>query len=67
MVRLNAPVNEMAARKMRFSRFGVNIQGDTLRGETWGEQIDAARHGPASEIRVASEEGRWVAQCVVDV
>ena len=72
---LNALVYEMAMRRMLFSRFSVRIDGDTLTGEAWGEPIEMARHHPATEIkgatfteiRIAKEDGRWVAQCVVDV
>jgi tRNA nucleotidyltransferase (CCA-adding enzyme) len=73
---LNALVYEMATRKMLFSRFTVRIEGHRLRGEAWGEPVDVARHSPATEIKGATytelhvakrEDGRWVAQCVVDV
>lgn len=72
---LNALVYEMATRKMLFSRFSVRIENDTLQGKAWGEQVDATRHGPGAEIKgatlteikVAKEDRRWVAQCVVDV
>lgn len=72
---LNALVFEMATRRMLFSRFAVRITGDRLEGEAWGEPVDAARHGPAVEVkgatytalRVAEEDGAWTAQCVVDV
>jgi len=73
---LNALIYEMATRKMLFSRFTVRIEGEKLAGEAWGEPIDIARHKPGVEIkgatytalRVAQEaDGRWLAQCVVDV
>lgn len=72
---LNALVYEMATRKMLFHRFTVRIEDDTLQGEAWGEQVDAARHTPGAEIKgatlteikVAKEDRHWVAQCVVDV
>lgn len=73
---LNALVYEMATRGMLFSRFAVRIEGSRLEGEAWGEPVDLARHEVGVEIkgatytalRVAQEEdGRWVAQCVVDV
>lgn len=50
--------------------------GLRLAGEAWGEPVDTARHHPAVEVkgatytglRVAHEaDGRWLAQCVVDV
>jgi len=73
---LNALIYEMATRKMLFSRFSVHIDGEELTGTAWGEPIDIARHKPGVEIkgvtytalRVAQEaDGRWLAQCVVDV
>ena len=73
---LNALVYEMATRHMLFSRFEVRIDAGRLVATAWGEPLDAARHQPAVEVkgatytglRVAQEaDGRWVAQCVVDV
>jgi SHS2 domain-containing protein len=72
---LNRIIYEMATRKMLFSRFSVRIDGTRLHGEAWGESVDRARHQPAVEIkgatyttvRVARENGEWLAQTVVDV
>jgi len=72
---LNALVYEMSTRRMLFSRFAVTLRGHRLRGEAWGEPVDAARHQPAVEVkgatytslRVAREGEGWVAQTVVDV
>jgi SHS2 domain-containing protein len=73
---LNAIVYEAATRHMLFSRFAVRIDGTRLGAQAWGEPLDVARHQPAVEVkgatytglRVAQEaDGRWVAQCVVDV
>lgn len=73
---LNALIFEMATRRMLLSRFEVHIDGHTLTGRAWGEATDVGRHRPAVEVkgatftalRVAREDdGRWVAQCVVDV
>lgn len=73
---LNALIYEMATRRMLFSRFVVRIDGRRLRGEAWGEPVDPARHTPGVEpkgatytaLRVARQsDGRWLAQCVVDV
>jgi tRNA nucleotidyltransferase (CCA-adding enzyme) len=72
---LNALIYAMATRKLLFSRFRVNIEGNELHATAWGESIDAARHKPAVEIKgatytelyVGQIEGAWVAQCVVDV
>jgi tRNA nucleotidyltransferase (CCA-adding enzyme) len=72
---LNGLVYEMSTRKMLFRRFRVTIEDDRLHGEAWGEAVDRERHRPAVEVkgatytalRVAQEDGRWVAQTVVDV
>ena len=72
---LNTLIFEMSARKMLFSRFSVRLDGQRLRGRAWGKPVDRARHQPAVEIkgatytslRVAQENGEWVAQTVVDV
>jgi len=72
---LNALVYEMSTRKMLFSRFAVTLEGTRLEAQAWGEPVDAARHQPAVEVkgatytglRVAPQNGGWVAQTVVDV
>lgn len=73
---LNAIVFEMATRTMLFSRFDVEIEGRELRGILWGEPVDVDRHMPAVEIKGATftelrvaptEDGGWLAQCVLDV
>jgi SHS2 domain-containing protein len=72
---LNQLVYEMATRKMLFGRYEVRLNGTALTATAWGERADVARHRPAVEIkaatytalRVAEEDGHWVAQTVVDV
>ena len=73
---LNALVYEMATRKMLFSRFAVHFNGHSLQATAWGEPVDVTRHQPAVEVKGATytelsvkhdRQGRWVAQCVVDV
>ena len=73
---LNALVYEMATRKMLFSRFTVRFNDQSLHATAWGEPIDIARHQPAVEVKGATYtelsvkqdgQGRWIAQCVVDV
>lgn len=73
---LNALVFEMATRRMLFSRFEVEIERGELRAAAFGEPVDAARHRPAVEVKGATltelrvsrqADGRWLAQCVVDV
>jgi len=74
---LNQVIYEMATRGMLFSRYEVRIgdQGE-LQAEIHGEPVDRARHKPAVEIKGATytalsvkrlADGRWVAECVVDV
>jgi SHS2 domain-containing protein len=73
---LNALIFEMATRNMLFARFAVRIEGETLRGEAWGEMVDRTRHPLAVEVKGATyttlrvaqnSKGVWMAQCVVDV
>ena len=73
---LNALVYEMATRKMLFGRFEVHIDGPSFQATAWGEPVEVPRHRPAVEVKGATyselslkqdEQGRWIAQCVVDV
>ncbi|UCE30029.1 MAG: archease [Burkholderiales bacterium] len=73
---LNALISEMAVRRMLFSRFEVALDTGGLRAKAWGERISRARHQPAVEVKGATftelavgrlPDGRWRAQCVVDV
>ena len=73
---LNALIFEMATRRMLFSRFEVAIDGEQLNATAWGEPIDVDRHQPTVEVKGATytalevrqlADGRWVAQCIVDV
>ncbi len=61
--------------RMVFSKFDVMIKGTSLDGIAWGEKLDRLRHEPNVEVkgatyhllRVREENGRYTAQCVVDV
>lgn len=73
---LNAIVFEMATRHMLFGDFRVEIADGALKGEAIGETVDRARHAPTVEPKGATfttlkvgrqPDGRWFAQCVVDV
>jgi len=73
---LNALIYETATRGLVFARFEVSVADGRLRGRAWGEPVDVARHQPAAEIKGATftelhvgraADGRWIAQCVVDV
>jgi tRNA nucleotidyltransferase (CCA-adding enzyme) len=73
---LNAIIYAMAVRHMLFNSYVVSTDGHCLRAVARGETIDIARHRPAVEIKGATltelkvtqdKEGRWIAQCVVDV
>lgn len=73
---LNALVYEMAVRSMLFSRFELAITENVLTAKIWGEKVDRDRHQPAVEVKGATytelkvsrqADGRWMAQCVVDV
>lgn len=72
---LNQLVFEMATRNMLFGRFAVKLEGSRLKATAWGEATEPARHRPAvevkgatyTELRVALQDGLWLAQTVVDV
>ena len=73
---LNRLIFEMSTRRMLFSRFDIFVGEKQLKARIWGEAIDVERHKPAVEVKavtyyelkVAQEaNGRWIAQCVVDV
>lgn len=72
---LNALVYEMATRWAVFARYEVRIDGGRLAATAHGEPVEVSRHQPAVEVkgatwtalRVAQDEGLWVAQAVVDV
>jgi SHS2 domain-containing protein len=73
---LNALLYEMSTRRMLFSRFEVDIRGEFLSARVWGEKIHRDKHHPAVEVKAATytaldvcrdKNGKWIAQCVVDV
>lgn len=73
---LNALIYEMATKKLLFSHFAVKIHDHHLRATAWGEPVEIAHHQPAVEVKGATytalsvtqdPDGRWIAQCVVDV
>jgi tRNA nucleotidyltransferase (CCA-adding enzyme) len=72
---LNALLSLSDIEHMVFSKFTVKMEGTSLTGTAWGERLDHERHEPDVEIKgatyhmlkVAEENGRFVAQCVVDV
>jgi len=72
---LNAVITAMAVEGLIFGRYDVRIDDDRLTARAFGEPVDMLRHAPAVEVKgatlteleVARHDGRWVAQCVVDV
>jgi SHS2 domain-containing protein len=72
---LNALLALSDIERMVFSKFDVKIDGTTLTGFAWGEALDRERHEPHVEVKgatyymlsVKEQDGRYVAQCVVDV
>jgi SHS2 domain-containing protein len=73
---LNAVIYEMAVRGMLFSTFHVTLAGCSLVGALAGEAVDPDRHQVAVEAKGATvtdlkvqrdQNGRWLAQCVIDV
>lgn len=73
---LNAVIYEMAVRMMLFRKFRVVTSECSLTGTLLGEKVDPERHRVAVEAKGATvtalrvhheHDGRWLAQCVVDV
>ena len=72
---LNNILYEMSTRQMVFSKFEISIENDKLTGFAYGEKLDISKHEPASEIKgisycdlkVANENSKWIAQCIVDI
>jgi len=73
---LDEVIFAMATRRMLFSRFDVQIDGEALTATAWGEPVEVARHHPAVEpkgatmtaLRVGREaDATWFAQTVIDV
>jgi tRNA nucleotidyltransferase (CCA-adding enzyme) len=73
---LNAVVYEMATRHLLFGRYEVRMEAGGLRARAWGEPVQVEKHTPAVEVKGATytalsvrreAEGRWTAECVVDV
>lgn len=73
---LNALIYRMAVDRLLFARFAVRIDGRRLSATAWGEPVDRVRHAPAVEPKGATytelqarptEDGTWLAQCVIDV
>jgi len=72
---LNALLAVSDIERMVFSRFEVRIEGNRLAGTAWGENLDRTMHNAHVEVKgatyhmlsVRQENGRFVAQCVVDV
>jgi SHS2 domain-containing protein len=72
---LNALLSLSDIEHMVFSKFKVKLDGVSLTGTAWGEKLDQERHEPNVEIKgatyymlkVMEADGRFVAQCVVDV
>ena len=69
-------IYEMSTRGMLFCKFEVRIEANRLRARVWGQQVDVEKHQPSVEVKGAAytalavtcdENGKWVAQCVVDV
>lgn len=73
---INALIYEMATRRMLFRSFNVRVEDNKLWATCSGEPLSISRHKPSVEIKGATltelsvsqlANGRWLAQCVVDV
>lgn len=72
---LNALLAISDIERIVFSKFEVEMEGTTLTGAAWGEILDRDRHEPHVEVKgatyyllsVREQDGKYTAQCVVDV
>ena len=72
---LNALLALSDIERMVFSKFEVKIKDTSLTGTAWGEPLDRGRHEAHVEVKgatyhmlsVKEQDGRYTAQCVVDV
>ena len=73
---INELIYLMAVKGLLFKRFQVVINGNLLFATAFGEPASPTKHQPAVEIKGATltelcvrqtEDGLWLAQCVVDV
>ena len=72
---LNALLSLSDIERLVFSKFEVKIKDTSLTGIAWGEPLDRAWHEAHVEVKgatyhmlsVKEEDGRYRAQCVVDV
>jgi SHS2 domain-containing protein len=76
---LNELLSEASLSNVLFNRFEVKIEkeneGFVLKGIAYGEKIDPEKHKLKTEVKgatysglkVAEENGKFIAQCVVDV
>ncbi|MFC1677146.1 archease [Planctomycetota bacterium] len=73
---ISSLIYEMSTWGMLFCKFEVSIEADHLRAKVWGQQVDVEIHQPSVEVKGATytalsvtcdKDGKWIAQCVVDV
>ena len=73
---LNAIVSTMAIEGLIFGHYEVAIRDGVLEGVAIGEPLEPGRHHPVVEVKGATltelkvargDDGRWLAQCIVDV
>jgi SHS2 domain-containing protein len=72
---LNALLALSDIERLVFTKFEVKIEALSLTGTAWGEALDHVRHEAHVEVKGATyhmlsiqeEQGRYRAQCVVDV
>ena len=72
---LNALLALSDIERLVFSKFEVKIKDASLTGIAWGERLDRVRHEAHVEVKgatyhmlsVQEKDGRYRAQCVVDI
>src|SRR5262245_41540312 len=72
---LNELLYHFDTEHMLFSRFEVRLDGLSLKGSAWGEQLDRSRHALSHEVKALTYHGLrveqtadgWLAEVIVDI
>ncbi|RLG21884.1 archease [Candidatus Micrarchaeota archaeon] len=72
---LNTLLAEADLRGLAFSEFRAKIEQNSLKGEAYGEKLNVKKHKAKTEVKAATysnlkvyeDNGRWIAECIVDV
>ena len=72
---LNEVIFQMDVNQMLFSKSEIQFRHNILTATLSGEKINLEKHHPAvyikgatfTDLKVGLQDGRWIAQCVIDV